>query len=166
MELLPDLPNSHIIKRIAIIQDADDCSESTFIRIKNILSDLHFPAPDNPIEPKAGIINGYQEVSMQVLALGIEGKGMLEDLCLGSVSDDPAIPCVESYFECLEQHYRESTLVPPKNRSKAKARVFIASRKESTLYIGLAAKEGYWNFESHSFNEIKELLRVLIGAPR
>jgi hypothetical protein len=34
------------------------------------------------------------------------------------------------------------------------------------MYIGLAAKEGYWNFESDSFKEIREILRLLIGVPK
>src|SRR6266446_2202831 len=34
---------------------------------------------------------------------GPDGKGMLEDLCLASVSDKPGYPCLVAYFKCLTE---------------------------------------------------------------
>ena len=162
LDIVPDLVNSDQIKRIAIIQDADNDQNRSFRQIQKTLIKIGFPVPDRQIEPKIGKINVSQVISVQVLIIGVDGKGMLEDICLDSVSDDCAMLCVESFFECLSKFYSTSKLIPPKNFSKAKTRVFLASRKECTVYIGLAAKEGYWDFEKPSFDRMKELLQVLI----
>ncbi len=50
---------------------------------------------------------------------------MLEDLCLKSVEDDPAMECVQEYFDCISDKLDDL----PKNISKAKARAFLASRE-------------------------------------
>jgi len=162
LSIVPDLVNSDKIKRISIIQDADNDQDCSFQQIQKTLFKVGFPVPDQQLESKTGRINRDQEISVQILIIGIEGKGMLEDICLDSVSDDYAMPCVESFFDCLAKYSSASGLIPPKNLSKAKARVFLASRKECTVYIGLAAKMGYWDFEKPSFDRMKELLRLLI----
>lgn len=163
LDIVPDLVNSDQIKRIAIIQDADNDQNRFFKQIQKTLIKIGFPVPDRQIEPKTGKINVSQEISLQVLIIGIDGKGMLEDVCLDSVSNDCAMPCVNSFFDCLTKFYSTSELIPPKNLSKAKTRVFLASRKECTVYIGLAAKEGYWDFTKPSFDRMKELLQFLIN---
>jgi hypothetical protein len=48
---------------------------------------------------------------------------MLEDLCLESVSEDPAMLCVDEYFRCLEERLE----MLPRNPSKARVRGFLAS---------------------------------------
>jgi hypothetical protein len=52
-------------------------------------------------------------------------EGMLEDLCLESVADDPAIPCLEEHFRCLEEQLEAGAF--PGNPSKARVRAFLAS---------------------------------------
>ena len=50
---------------------------------------------------------------------------MLEDLCLESVADDPAMPCLEEYFRCLEEQLEAGAF--PSNPSKARVRAFLTS---------------------------------------
>jgi hypothetical protein len=161
LQTIPDEDN--ILQRIAIIHDADKDQNSAFHKIQGALRSAKFPVPEHQLEPKSGNYNDTQEIIVQILIIGIKGIGMLEDLCLDSVSQDFAMPCVEGYFQCLNKLYDENKLDPPKNFSKAKARVFLASRKEPSEYIGLAAKNGYWDFDKPSFDDIKKLLKLLIS---
>ena len=84
---------------------------------------------------------------------------MIEDVCLESVKADPAIDCVDGYFECIRQ-----TNVPgPKEVRMAKARLhaFLASREEPHLRLGEAADKGIWDFEADAFRPLKDLLELL-----
>jgi len=50
---------------------------------------------------------------------------MLEDVCLQSVENDPAMCCVEEYFGCLKKRLSELR----QNLSKARVRSFLVSRE-------------------------------------
>ena len=163
LEVLPDLPNINIVKKIAIIQDADNSDIITFNAIQNYLHDAHLPVPEKQLESKEGIINNFQKILIHVLIIGIGNKGMLEDLCMDSVIDDPVMPCVDSYFQCLGNKFLTFLLPRPKNLAKSKVRVFIASKKECTAHVGYAAQEGYWNFERSSFDRIRIMLKYFIS---
>lgn len=83
--------------------------------------------------------------------------GMLEDLCLQSVSDDVAMPCVEDYFTCVNAKANRS----PSPLAKAKVRVWLASHSVPDKRLGHAAKEGYWNFEHPCFELLIAFIRSL-----
>ena len=84
---------------------------------------------------------------------------MIEDVCLDSVSDDPAMECIDRYLECIE----ESDTPGPRQawRPKARAHAFLASRDRPDLRIGEAADRGIWRFERLAFDPLKDLLMTL-----
>ena len=85
----------------------------------------------------------------------IEGC-MLEDLCLKIVEDHPVMECVNEFASCVSK--LEST---PKNLSKTKVQVFLASQPEVANTIGLGAQKGYWDFDSPCLTELKQFLENL-----
>jgi hypothetical protein len=82
---------------------------------------------------------------------------MLETLLLETVADDPVMPCLEAYFECVEQH----TGSQPGNRFKARVQAFLASRSRPGLLLGQAASAGYWRLESQALVHVKHFLQAL-----
>src|SRR4030042_4664636 len=80
-------------------------------------------------------------------------QGMLEDLCLKTVKGNPAMKCVDNFFECIRKRKIE-----PKNISKAKVQVYLAAMPEIVNCIGLGAQKKYWNFESNELSDIKSFL--------
>ncbi|TCJ90055.1 UNVERIFIED_ORG: hypothetical protein BDK47_13815 [Anoxybacillus amylolyticus] len=46
-------------------------------------------------------------------------NGMLEDLCMFSVADQPVMECIDLFFQCIDQKG-----YTPKNRSKSRAHIF------------------------------------------
>lgn len=85
--------------------------------------------------------------------------GMLEDLCLESVKDDGAMPCVEQYLECVKQNASRE----PNNLAKAKVHAWLASQKMPDKRLAEAAEAGYWNWKSSAFDGLKEFLSSLIN---
>ena len=87
---------------------------------------------------------------------GAGGQGMIEDLCLESVGDQPGFSCLEDYFKCLSERTAKKEY-----HSKAKFRAWMASQTEYELYVGLAAKHGFIPWEKPAFTPLREFLRQL-----
>lgn len=141
-------PGFSQVHHLVIVRDADEDSGAAFQSVQNALEHAKLPKPKHPSESTIGT-----NPVVTVIILPICKKvGALEDICLESVIDDPALPCVESYFECL----RAQGLPLPKQLSKAKAHAFLASREKPDLRLGEAAEAGYWPWDKEAFGEIRQ----------
>ncbi len=138
---------------IGIVYDSDDNPETAFQSVCTAIEKVGWIVPKQPLMP-AG-----QNPKVTVMILpDANTTGMLEDVCLASVSENPAIKCVDVFFECI----RQETSVFSKNLSKARVHAFLASRPEPDLRFGEATLRGYWDLESEAFNSIKNFLRMLV----
>jgi hypothetical protein len=136
------------VKKLAIIRDADDSAENAFESIKNILLRQNITPPKRPNqfsteEPRVGIF----------IMPGDFEKGMLEDLCLRTVKNNPAMKCVEVFVDCALR--LES---PPKNIAKSKAQAFLATMPDIVGSVGIGAEKHYWDFNSDELKNLKDFL--------
>jgi hypothetical protein len=146
----PELTRNEIAS-IGIVRDADDDGNAAFQSVRDALLANGFKAPD---QNGGFAVNG---IKTGILIVGPnDGRGMVEDLCLNSVSGRPEFPCVDEYFRCIAQKSNRNQF-----SSKAKIRVWMASHVDYDLRVGKAAAAGYWPWESAAFNPIKEFLRQL-----
>ena len=74
-----------------------------------------------------------------------------------SVTRDPAMRCVDEYFECIER--ANGSL--PNNMDKAKVQAFLASRDRPGLLVGQAAAAGYWPWTSDAFSHVRRFIQNL-----
>lgn len=138
---------------LGIIRDADEDHRAAFTAVQDALKAAGLPCP------KRHLISTKTLPKVTVMILPPESShGSLEDICLGSVKDDPAMSCVDGYFGCLDAKGIDR---PVKDFVKAKARVFLSSREDPTLALGIAAKKGFWPFDAAGFDSVKEFLRSL-----
>jgi len=152
---LKPTPGFDDVKSLGIIRDADTNPKSAFQSVCDALDDVGLPVPDKPLEP-AG-----QEPSVTVLILPKENaSGCLETLCLEAQEREPAMHCVEEYFECLRKH-GVSEPSNPSTLCKAKVHVFLASKKKAGLRLGESArsKYGYWPWDHNAFDQVRDFLR-------
>lgn len=142
---------------LGVIRDADDDAQATFQSVCAALKNAGQAVPSVPLQ----VIKGDRDMpQVAVLIVPYESnQGMLEDLCLRSVADDPAMKCVDTYFECLNN----SLNALPPNMSKAKVHAFLSSRSQPDLRLGEAAQAGYWPWTSQAFTEIKKFLLLVAG---
>ena len=142
------------ISSIAIVADVNSNRNGAEDRIRGALSAADLPSPRRPLEV-------LTQDNVRVCYLVVphdEQSGMIEDICLESVKCDPAIGCVDRYFDCL----KETNRVPKEVRmSKARLHAFLASREEPHLRLGEAADKGIWDFEADAFRPLKDLLELL-----
>jgi hypothetical protein len=82
--------------------------------------------------------------------------GMLETLCMNAVAADPAFACAIDFFACCA-----ALGVVPDNPHKAKAHVWLASRREPDKRVGEAALAGYWPFAQPAFSALWDFVRAI-----
>ena len=108
------------VASVGIVRDADDNPGGAFQSVCSALKNTGLPQPHRPLQRT----DDTPQVTIMVVP-GIETKGMIEDVCLESVRDDPAMICVEQYFQCLAKQ-RD---ILPQNIAKARVHTFLASRE-------------------------------------
>ncbi|RLG20084.1 hypothetical protein DRN77_08095 [Methanosarcinales archaeon] len=132
------------VEVFVIIRDADTDANAAFESIRDILKgqDLEPPSQINQFSdgnPKIGIF----------IMPGNSDTGMLEDLCLKTVDEQPAMECANVFIDCAS-----GLRDPPQVMAKAKAQVFLAAMPEIANSVGVGAQKGYWNFNSDELDDL------------
>lgn len=154
LKTLRNAPNFHTVTSLGIVRDADSDSQAAFQSVCDALAKADLPVPPRPLET----VGAKPQVAVMILP-GANQSGMLEDLCLAAVQNDPAMPCVQQYFQCLRQ-----TIQLDSPSSKAKALVFLASKPVPNLRLGEAAQKGYWPLEHQAFDQIRNFLERITSS--
>jgi len=145
-------PSFSRVEGLGVIRAADNDPKGAFKSVRDALAAAGLPTPKKPLQP----VKGHPRVNVMILPSS-DRKGALEDLCLEAIGLDPANTCVNGFFECLQ----DKGVASPKELSKAKVRVFLSSREDPTLPLGLAATKGYLPFEHGVFEPLREFLKSL-----
>lgn len=141
-----------VVSSVGIVRDADSRPMGAFKSVQSALRRIGWAVPEQPM------VSAGKNPKVTILVLpGANRRGMLEDLLLQAVADDPAMPCVDSFIECV----KERSVAPPKLISKAKAHAFLASREKTGLRIGEGADRGYWQLDNDAFDEVRGFLQIL-----
>lgn len=155
LETLTALADFSQVYSLAVVADADDNRRSAADRIRGALQNAGLSAPDEPLQLSD---DGQPYTAWLVIPHDSPGQA-LEDVCLDSVQEDPALACVDAFMDCV---MRVCSNPPKENeKSKSKIRAFLASRERPDLLLGQAARAGIWNFDAPAFDPLKKLLRLL-----
>jgi hypothetical protein len=140
------------VSSLGVIRDAENNPQGAFQSVRDSLLAANLPAPTNTMVS----VGADPQVSILILPDAVT-PGMLETLCLAAVENDPAMQCVEAYFNCLKQQMA----VSPRNPTKARLHAFLSSRPKSDLLIGEAANAGYFPWNHPTFDQVKQFLQSL-----
>jgi hypothetical protein len=144
--------NSNVTS-LGIIRDADSDPESALRSVKDALRVSGFAVPDQ------SFVSAGSRPTVTFMILPNDSPGMLESVCLKSIESDPAMACVDRYFECL----KTTCQIEPMNIYKAKVQAFLASRRKVGLDLRRAAQAGYWPFDHDTFGPIRSFLTKITG---
>lgn len=146
---LSSTPGFSRVNSLAIVRDADEIPQAAFQSVHDALKAANLSAPKRPLK----VAGSQPQVTIMILPR--ENKvGALEDICLESVEKDPAMSCVKEYFQCLHRQ----GVPQPKNMSKARVQVFLAS-KPKALRLGEAAEKGYWPWDAKALGPVIDFLQ-------
>lgn len=140
------------VTSLGVIRDANNNPDDAFKSVINALKAAGLTAPKRTFIA----IDGSPKVAVMIIP-SHKRKGALEDLCLDAIADNPAFNCVNEYFVCLENR----NIDPPKEISKAKVHVFLSSRKDPALPLGISAQKGFWPLDHKAFENVKKFLQSL-----
>ncbi len=152
LKALAQSPGFSRVVSLGIVRDADEDPHAAFQSISDALRSAGLHVPKRPLEPL-----GHRPQIVVMILPDEHTPGMLEDLCLRSVEQDPALACVDQYFHCLQQ----KGVSLPRNFSKGKVQVFLGSREKAGLRLGEAAQAGVWPWDSPAFENVKNFLGLL-----
>ncbi|MEM7794790.1 MAG: DUF3226 domain-containing protein [Cyanobacteria bacterium P01_C01_bin.118] len=151
--VLINAPNFELVKSIGIVRDAEQNSKAAFDEICYALEEAGLAKPEH-----VGTMTVSSLRTGIYLLPNLESEtGMLEDLCLQMLNAEPALICVEQYFQCL----RAQDIQPPRNLSKAKLTTFLASRPELRLRMAYTMNQDYWTWNHPCLDPLKEFLQAL-----
>lgn len=139
------------LEMLLIIRDADTNAMSARSSIHNIIKKASLVPPG----PHTTLSSGRPKVGIYILPDN-SSEGAIEDLCLKIVEKDKKTKCVENFINCANK-LNDS----PNNISKAKVQAFLAIKSEIANTLGLAAKKGYWDFNSVHLSDLKHFLENL-----
>ncbi|MBI5214752.1 MAG: hypothetical protein HY960_03260 [Ignavibacteriae bacterium] len=145
------------VKRLGFVRDAETNQPLTvFSSICNILQKHKLPIP---INPNAIMMNDGIYVGVFIMPDN-KDPGMLENLCLQTISSDSINECIDTYIGCVQSQQREGEKLIY-NDSKARVQAYLASRSPIVNSLGLGAQKGYWNFDHECFDGISKFLKLL-----
>lgn len=150
------LSNFKMLKKIAIVQDADGDFQSAIDSINGILRNNKLPATDH------NKLNGKDiKTSLFIMpGVGFKKPFMLEELFIESVKNTDAMNCVENFINCIEE---KRGVIKENKLPKVKTQVFLSSLNSKKIpnSIGLAAKQGYIDFSNTVFDELKSFINKM-----
>jgi hypothetical protein len=97
LKALVQSPRFYTVARLGVSRDADSAPRAAFQSVCDALRTLGLPFPADPLH----VVEGCPQVGVLILP-GPDTPGTLEDLCLEAVAQDPAMDCVERYFQCFD----------------------------------------------------------------
>ncbi len=139
------------VESLGILLDAEDDPAAMWQKLRNDVQatfavDLTGEAVFAWDRPRiAGLLVGAKD-----------GRGMLEDLCLEALSDQPGFPCLVEYFRCLSEKTGVTEF-----HAKARFRAWMASQSEYEFHVGKAAEAGFLPWANSAFDRLREFLRRL-----
>jgi hypothetical protein len=139
-----------VVRAVVCVRDAEADALAAFRSVRDSLRAVGLDGP-----AAAGrLTEGRPRTGVFVLPDGV-APGMLETLCLTSVTADPAMACVDAFMACLE-----TANVRVRNTAKARAQTFLASRGGDQ--VGRAAQQGHWPLDSPPFEPLRRFLNEAI----
>lgn len=161
------------VEALLITRDADfpreravgPAAESAWWSVIDALRARGLPVPGAHAElttQDAGSTEPALRVGVFILPDGAS-DGMLEDLCIAAVAEDPVKPCLDAYFRCIEE---KGAGVPRNTLPKARAHAFLASRPIPDQRVGEAARKGYWPWDAPAFEPLLTFVKSAWAPPQ
>ena len=148
---LPSYEKFEDVISIGIVRDADKNFKAKMASIQDALRQAKLPVPTTHLKPAE-----KPQISIFIMPNNSD-NGALENLCMETVADDPAIRCVDDYFNCLQALKNKSH----PNIYKARVQAYLACKDEGDIHMGTASELGYWNFASPALDSLKQFLGSL-----
>jgi hypothetical protein len=147
------------VNSLGVVMDAEkNQAASTHKSICSVFEKLGIPKPSSP-----GVLVTTEKIKVGTFIMpDNESAGMLESLCLASITSDPVIDCLNKYFDCF-MTMRSAEEVVKINMPKSRLLAYLATKSPYANSIDIAAQKGHFNFENEVFNPLKSFIIDLLS---
>jgi hypothetical protein len=159
LPLLPKLDHFDQVTHLGIIRDAEsNPAQDALKSICKILKTNLIPHPE-----KNKWIIKTEKLSVGIFIMpDNQNSGMLEDLCLQSIQEQPITHCLEQFKNCFYKTFSNNEQ-HTFNESKFKVQSYLATRVPIENSLGIGALRKHWDFSHACFGKIKSFLLELFG---
>jgi len=149
-------PGFDRVTSLGVVRDAETNSAAAEESIRGRLAAEGLAVPDKPMTRATA--PDSPDVAFLVVPSG-EPAGMMEDLILRAMKDDPSWKCQQAYFDCLALTGIDLTSDPQKRRVQAA----LAALPSGNLArnIGEAARKGLIPFGHPGLSELSDFLTLV-----
>ncbi|KJR40956.1 hypothetical protein MCHI_003150 [Candidatus Magnetoovum chiemensis] len=158
---LKDVPGFDTVTALGVIRDADNDANIAFQSVAGTLKCCGLTPPDKHNTFSNNIPSELSPKTCVFIISRDDNQGMLEDLCLASVENKPAMKCVIALCECISELWIYERIAAPKNIAKAKTQAYLACMPDIAGSIGVGAEKSYWNLDNRAFDKLKSFIRTL-----
>lgn len=138
LAVLKNLEGFDEVETIIIARDAESDTTAAFQSVQSSINNNDLPCPQTAFNYES---NGHRKIAIMIFPGPSEVSGTLEDLCLMTVNDDPAMNCVDTFLDCIESN---GTDLPRKHKNKLHS--YLSSTDDYVgLKIGEASYAKAWN---------------------
>lgn len=148
-----NVPGFESVQSIGIVRDAEDSPNAAFESVRSSLRGAKLPTPRNLRERT----NTSPAVAVLILPTDNE-IGMLETLICRTFADTPEDQCIDGFFTCIE-NLPDVTI---KNPDKARTHVYLATKPEPHVSVGVAAKKSYLDLDHDAYQNVHEFLHRIM----
>jgi hypothetical protein len=149
-------PNFSRVTAYAIIRDADTDAANALRSIKDLLRENQQPCPESYA---SFAYNNDYTLKVGIFIIPGDTPGMLEDLCLQSISNHSISPYVTDFIAKVNETMGDQA---PRNQSKAKVQAFLSGMHKTVPHLGVAAMNHYWPFDHEAFDELRYFMEQLV----
>jgi hypothetical protein len=142
------------VETLVIARDSETDTQAAVTSMQTALRASNLPAPSGAFFYE---IRDNFKTAIMVFPGSEFPKGTLEDLCLEIVKDDPIMPCVNDYLECLKRKQPTAKFTIPHKR---KLHTFLAGKDKDFVgaTIGQASYRNAWNPEHLALKPFKDII--------
>ena len=139
------------VETIVIARDAESDVCAATQSIQASLQNVDLPCSQAAFNYES---SGNLKVAYMIFPSPSEASGTLEDLCLMTVEDNPAMTCVDSFLDCIESIGNGLS-----RRHKNKLHSYLSSTDNYVgMKIGEASHAMAWNPNHSAFQPFKQII--------
>lgn len=142
------------VETLVIARDSETDAKTAVNSMQTALKTIGWPVPSDAFLYET---NNNFKTALMILPGPKFTTGTLEDLCLEIVKDDPIMPCVNDYLECLKRKLSKDRLTVPHKR---KLHTFLAGKDKDFVgvTIGQASYHNAWAPEHPVLRPFKDII--------
>lgn len=149
-------PGYELIKSIVLIFDSSLNIDGRFSFIKSALKNNELPIPNELAKYKS-----KNTLNVGVFLIQCEGNaGMLESLLLETIRYKEVMLSVNSHLDSIDELAKNSPeeVTAPANKDIAALYSYLSVMEEFTICLKTAAEKNYFDFSSHSLDDLKKFI--------